>query len=119
MMALGIAVFAADYRCLPSDIREDSVVRYVAAKSPKGETQTAVTVKQTLKTYRARCVRGKLVDRRGREIRFYSLQGCWGNPPADYRQILETQRKDLADLKKKYTVIEMTCSRGLPLQAIP
>jgi hypothetical protein len=70
----------------------------------------AITVKQRLVELKARCRRGKLVDRSGREIRFYRLAGCWGNPPPDYREILERQRRELERLKKRYTVIELTCN---------
>jgi len=69
-----------------------------------------ITVKDKLSVLKARCRRGKLVDARGRQIRFYHLVGCWGNPPLNYQEILERQRKDLADLKKKYAVVEMTCN---------
>jgi hypothetical protein len=75
-----------------------------------GEQVKKITVEQKLKELGARCRRGKLVDARGREIRFYHLQGCWGNPPPDYLEILERQRKELETLKKSYTVIEMTCN---------
>ncbi len=70
----------------------------------------SVTVEQKLVELKARCRRGKLVDRSGKEIRFYRLAGCWGNPPADYREILERQRRELEKLKKRYTVIELTCN---------
>jgi hypothetical protein len=62
-----------------------------------------------LKELKARCRKGKLVDAGGREIRFYQMIGCWGNPPDDYQQQLAHQDKDLARLRKRYRVIEMTC----------
>ncbi|MFM9904110.1 MAG: hypothetical protein ACKVQJ_06000 [Pyrinomonadaceae bacterium] len=80
-------------------------------KSANGTLTTkTVTVKQTLAKMKAKCRHGKIVDRRGRQIRFYYLRGCWGNPPEDYQEILENQRKEIADLKKKFTVIEIPCN---------
>ena len=93
--------------CMPNGIQATDVVSSLAAK-PGGKVVT-VTVAQKLKALRARCRRGKLVDARGTEIRFYQLIGCWGNPPDDYQEQLERQAKELAKLRKRYHVIEMTC----------
>ena len=93
--------------CMPTGIQATDVVSSQAAK-PGGKVVT-VTVAQKLKALRARCRRGKLVDARGTEVRFYQLIGCWGNPPDDYQQQLERQAKELAKLRKRYRVIEMTC----------
>jgi hypothetical protein len=38
------------------------------------------------------------------------VAGCWGNPPENYQEILDEQARKLAQLKKKYTVIEMSCN---------
>ena len=92
--------------CLPDGIQATSIVSSQAAKSGKVVT---VTVAQKLKALRARCRKGKLVDAKGTEVRFYQLVGCWGNPPDDYQQQLERQAKELAKLRKRYRVIEMTC----------
>ena len=97
---------------MPTGIQPTDVVSSQAAK-PGGKVVT-VTVAQKLKALRARCRKGKLVDARGTEIRFYQLIGCWGNPPDDYQEQLERQAKELAKLRKRYRVIEMTCnSSGL------
>ena len=93
--------------CMPTGIQATDVVSSQAAK-PGGKVVT-VTVAQKLKALRARCRKGKLVDARGTEIRFYQLIECWGNPPDDYQQQLERQAKELAKLRKHYRVIEMTC----------
>lgn len=67
------------------------------------------TVKQRLTSLKARCRRGKLVDRKLREIRFFKTE-CWGNPPADYLEIQRRERAELARLRKKYTVVlEIAC----------
>jgi hypothetical protein len=98
------------YNCLPSDIKLDTVVSVSRkAASLRGEVERE-TVKQRLDKLGAKCRSGKLVDGKNREIRFYQLQGCWGNPPFDYLEILDNQRRELDDLKKKYTVIEITCN---------
>ena len=58
---------------------------------------------------KARCDNGRLVDDGGKEIRFYPLTGCWGNPPIDAPETLDRQRTELEELSRRYTVIEMTC----------
>jgi len=96
--------------CLPAGIKPADVVSTQAVKpgADRDEVKT-ITVAQKLKELRARCRKRKLVDAGGREIRFYRLIGCWGNPPDDYQEQLERQAKELAKLRKRYRVIEMTC----------
>ena len=97
-------------RCLPAGIQSTDVVSaQVAGPRMKSEIVT-VTVAQKLKELKARCRKGRLVDPRGREIRFYRLIGCWGNPPDDYQEQIERQAKELAKLRRRYHVIEMTCN---------
>ena len=96
-------------RCLPTEISPGQVV----LTSPPADSGSAkakpVTVKQRLVQLKARCRKGKLIDGKGRQIYLYQLTGCWGNPPEDYQQILERQRQELIRLRKRYTVIELTC----------
>jgi len=92
--------------CLPTDVKLDTVV----SATSKNNKIVKETVKQRLNKLSVQCKAGKLIDRKKREIRFFWLQGCWGNPPADYQEILENQQKELLELKKKYTVIEITCN---------
>lgn len=108
-------VAQSKYGCLPADIQPDTIVSAALIPSAGNKIQKE-TVKQRLDKMNARCKAGKLVDVKGREIRFYRLQGCWGNPPADYLEVMDNQQKELAELKKKYTVIELTCnpSGGMP-----
>lgn len=96
--------------CLPAGIQPTDVVstRTTVTRS-KGMVIT-VTVAEKLVELKARCRKHKLVDGKGREIRFYPLIGCWGNPPEDYQQQLERQAKELARLRKRYRVVEMTCN---------
>jgi hypothetical protein len=69
-----------------------------------------VTVADKLASLKAHCKKGKLIDAAGREIRFFHLTGCWGNPPEGYQEILEKQNRELIRLRKRYAVIEMTCN---------
>lgn len=102
--------------CLPDGIKLGDVVSaQLISSGPTGSEVKRVTVEQTLSDLKADCRNGKLVDGHGREIRFYKLTGCWGNPPFNYQDILERQRRDIEDLKKQYTVVEMTCNPDGPL----
>jgi hypothetical protein len=95
--------------CLPAGTKLTDVVSVSAGGA------NAITVEQTLNNLGAQCTPdNKLVDRSGKEVRFYHLTGCWGNPPENYQEILQKQADDIAKLKTQYTVIEMTCNpRGL------
>ncbi len=68
-----------------------------------------VTVKDRLVELKARCRKGKLLDSRGKQIYFYRLIGCWGNPPVDYLEQVEQQRIKLRQLQRRYTVIQIPC----------
>jgi hypothetical protein len=99
--------------CLPDGVTADEVV---SVNSTGAGAPARLTVGRRLTQLKARCRRGQLVDGRGRRIRFHRLEGCWGNPPADYLERLERQRRTLRDLKRRYTVIEMTCNAsGIPV----
>ena len=92
-----------NFSCLPQDVRADEVVSY------DGEGKSILTVKKKLIELRARCRRGKLVDAKGREIRFFRIS-CWGNPPEDYLEIQKREGEALAELKKDYSVIVFGCN---------
>ena len=96
-------------QCLPKGIQSTTVVGFGGFR-PSKQKGHAITVAETLAGLKARCKRGKLVDARGREIFFFPMTGCWGNPPENYQEILDEQARKLAQLKKRYTVIEMTCN---------
>ena len=115
MMILLIAPVIGSGRplvCLPDGITPDTVVTSERVRSASSTTIRTVTVSQLLTKLRARCKKGKLVDGKSREIYFYRLVGCWGNPPADYQELLEKQRNELVRLKRSYTVIEVPCNQG-------
>jgi hypothetical protein len=92
-----------NFSCLPKDVRADEVVSYDV------EGKSSLTVKKKLIELKARCRSGKLVDAKGREIRFFRIS-CWGNPPEDYLEIQKREGEELAELKKHYSVIEFGCN---------
>lgn len=95
-------------KCLPPGITASDVVSARLVRSANKIEK--ITVEQTLLELKAECKAGRIVDSKGKQIRFFRLNGCWGNPPADYQEILAEQDKQLEKLKKRYTVIEMTCN---------
>lgn len=104
---------AQTLKCLPPDINAETIVGSASVRQKDGSMVIrSVTVRETLKKIKARCLGTKLVDQKCREIRFFVLQGCWGNPPADYMEILDDQKKEIHKLKKKFTVIEVGCVAG-------
>ena len=101
--------------CLPADINLEETVSAPQLKSTTTASKP-VTIKETLSRLKARCKKGKLISGDGREIRFYRLLGCWGNPPDDYQEQLARQNQELQRLKKKYTVVEIPCALIDPRQ---
>lgn len=102
--------------CLPAGTNLEEVVSAPQVKSTAGNSAKRLTVRDALLRLKARCKKGKLVDGAGREIRFYRLVGCWGNPPEDYQEQLARQSQELQRLKKKYTVVEIGCGQLDPRQ---
>ena len=100
--------------CLPEGVALNEIVSAPQSKLATGNIGKKVTIKETLVRLKAHCKKGNLVDGAGREIHFHRLIGCWGNPPEDYQEQLERQRKELEQLKKKYTVVEIPCAQGDP-----
>jgi len=91
------------YTCLPKDVRADETVSHDFKGRP------AVTVQNKLTEMKARCRKGRLVDSKGREIRFFHLS-YWGNPPDNYQEIRRRETAELAKLKQRYSVIEFGCN---------
>jgi hypothetical protein len=104
------AIAASKYVCLPAEIEPDTIIETRRIKSRVGVRLIKETAVQRLTKLNARCRAGKLFDGKGREIRFYQLEGCWGNPPPDHLEIVARQERELQNLKKKFTVIEVTCN---------
>jgi hypothetical protein len=107
-------------KCLPADIKLSDVVEATSTGYANGQLVGLhkVTVEQKLNELKATCNSdNKLVDGNGKQITFYHLTGCWGNPPYNYQEILQKQRHEIDKLKQQYTVIEMTCNpSGIPIQ---
>jgi hypothetical protein len=105
-------------KCLPADIKLSDVVDATSTGYANGIPVGLhkVTVEQTLNELKATCNSdNKLVDGNGKQIIFYHLTGCWGNPPYNYQDILQKQRDEIDKLKQQYIVIEMTCNpSGIP-----
>ena len=105
--------------CLPADIKLGDVVEATSSGYANGRPVGLhkVTVEQKLNELEATCNSdNKLVDGNGKQIRFYHLTGCWGNPPFNYQDILRKQREEINKLKEQYTVIEITCNpSGVPI----
>jgi hypothetical protein len=106
-------------KCLPADIKLSDGVDATSTGHANGIPVGLhkVTVEQTLNELKATCDSdNKLVDGNGKQIIFYHLTGCWGNPPYSYQDILQKQRDEIDKLKQQYIVIEMTCNpSGIPL----
>src|SRR5438270_13066025 len=100
-------------KCLPVDIKLSDVVEATSARYASGQASGVhkITVDDKLNELKAICNGdNKLVDENGKQIVFYHLTGCWGNPPRNYQEILQKQRDELQKLKQQYTVIEMNCN---------
>ncbi|MGH9927961.1 MAG: hypothetical protein ACREA9_01905 [Pyrinomonadaceae bacterium] len=104
--------------CLPAEISLDSFVMIESSESNSRAAARKITVRMRLVQLKARCKRGKLVDGKGREIYFYTLIGCWGNPPADYLDLLKHQDQEIQRLKKRYTVIQIPCAQSVDPRSI-
>jgi hypothetical protein len=91
-----------NFSCLPSDVRGDEVL------SPGSKGAPGLTVNQKLTELGARCRKGKLVDRKARQIRFFR-PSCWGNPPLDYLEIKAREDLELKKLRRRFTVIVFGC----------
>ncbi|MDQ3472735.1 MAG: hypothetical protein M3447_03265 [Acidobacteriota bacterium] len=95
--------------CLPTDVDAAEVIS-VEPSSGTGRAAKKITVTTKLNQIGARCRARRLVDAKGRQIHFYRLTGCWGNPPENYQEILDNQQKELAQLRRRYRVVEISCN---------
>jgi hypothetical protein len=112
--------YAPASTCLPAGIKMTDVVSATTTGYANGQPigLVRITVQQKLNELGAGCSNGKLISATtGKEITFYNLKGCWGAYPPDGELILQQQENELASLRTKYTVIEMTCNPGgIPLR---
>jgi len=95
--------------CLPEGVKLTSEIfeESDGSTSAKGKPKT---VASKLAELSARCKNKKLFTRNGKEIRIVQLIGCWGNPPEDYQEQMNRQRRSIEELRKKYVVIQIPCS---------
>ncbi|MGI8918209.1 MAG: hypothetical protein ACR2H6_06370 [Pyrinomonadaceae bacterium] len=101
--------------CLPADIDATEVISLDPSSTGRAPKKITVTIK--LNQIGARCRSGRLVDARGKQIHLYRLTGCWGNPPENYQEILDNQQKELAQLRRRFRVVEISCNpTGLMIQ---
>jgi hypothetical protein len=91
--------------CLPGNVKAYDIV---SAERTRDDRFVTVTVEEKVKQMRGRCSKGRLVDRKGRRIRFYRLH-CFGAPTAYALATMKQEREDLDALRKRFTVVEMTC----------
>ena len=102
--------------CVPKNVTQDTLVSGEELQSAKDKTHQPVTVREALRRIKARCRKGRLFDKTGREVYFFHLVGCWGNPPEDYQERLTLQAQEIQRLKKNFTVLEIPCAPIDPRQ---
>lgn len=93
------------FDCLPEGFKLSDIVSYSEKGKGGGEH---LTIKDKLIEMKAQCKEGKLIHKKGREIRFFKF-ACFGNPPIDYDEIAQKEREELEKLQKDYTVIVIAC----------
>jgi hypothetical protein len=96
---------SVQFDCLPKDFQLTDIVSY--RKRQKSD-EKQITIEDKLVELKAHCKAGKLIDSKGKEIRFFKLS-CFGNPPENIDEIVQKERQTLARLQKKYHVIVMEC----------
>ena len=104
---LNCASFAQQrFPCLPPTLKPTDIVSAERVGDPPEILK--VTVEEKLIQLKARCMNGQLLVAAGREIRFYRIH-CFGAPTAYAIETMRREQDELEALRKKYTVIEMTC----------
>ncbi len=96
----------AEFNCLPEAYDLNEIIAYQTR--PNGK-EVAIMLKDRLAEMKASCISGKLVDKQKREIKLFR-PACFGNPPADYDEIRQTEQQELSRLQKHYTVIIIECN---------
>src|ERR1044072_6681757 len=93
------------FDCLGDEFKSTDIVSYREKRKGSGEF---ITIEDKLIEMKAQCKKGKLIDSKGREIKFFKF-ACFGNPPADYEEIRQKENEELEKLQKDYTVIILEC----------
>jgi hypothetical protein len=100
------STLSSRFDCLPAEYKLTDVVSY---RERRKGTDEHITIENALISLKAECKDGKLIDGKGREIRFFKF-ACFGNPPIDYEEIAQEEREELNRLQKIYTVIVLECN---------
>ena len=103
--AAGLGGTAVQFDCLPEGYRSTDVVSY---REKRKSAEVNLTIEDKLVELKAHCKEGRLVDGKGREIRFFKF-ACYGNPPSDYEELRQKELVELEKLQKKYCVIVLEC----------
>jgi hypothetical protein len=96
---------SSKFDCLPEGFKSSDIVSY--RQKQKG-SDARVTIENRLIELKARCKEGRLVDGKGREIKFFRF-ACYGNPPSDYEEIAQKEHEEFDKLQKDYTVVVLEC----------
>ena len=91
--------------CLPEGVKASDVAAY--REKSKGSDRY-ITIEDKLVELKAHCAKGKLVDGKEREIRFFKF-ACFGNPPADFEELRQKELQELEKLRKNYCVLVIEC----------
>jgi hypothetical protein len=104
LIALSAPAFGAEpYPCLPANIHSSDVVDVKFLADGKHE----VTLGQKLHGMGARCRNGKLITKRGKEIKFFRRE-IFGAPTSYAMETSKRQAEELKELQKKYEVIVLS-----------
>src|SRR5689334_18202204 len=87
------------FACLPEGFTLTDIVAYRNGQNGKEEN---LTIKDKLLELKAECRAGKLIGTNKKVIKFLRL-ACFGNPPADYEEIMQKQQEELHHLQQQYT----------------
>lgn len=102
-----------EYKDLPGNVKlTDEVLENELNEKGEVVSDKIITVKEKLQQLGAKYSDGKLVDKGGTEIKFYSppVRGMSQGYDLDQKQ-QEIDKQELKDLKAKYTVIELYANR--------
>jgi hypothetical protein len=101
VLTLGPPRPTQSYSCLPNTVS----LQAATSVDRRGDRPKITTVADTLKRLHAKCVDGRLVDRTGKEVRFYHSH-CFGAPTNYALETMKREREELEALRKKYLVIQ-------------
>jgi hypothetical protein len=107
MHSRSVTSTGAEYRGMPAGWC--AVDGYGVGRARRAGRLVIFTVAQRLRQLGASCRGDTLVDSSARPIRFYRLH-CFGAPTTYALETLRRERAELDSLRRRYTVVGMTCS---------